>query len=256
MGPLFAAHGWSVEVLDRDTDALGTFSGDVERHGTPLEVAIAKARLARDECPEGWWVASEGSLGVDAFGVTFDHEIVVMVDASTGVTLVGEALRYDVVLVGRDLESPPNADQIREVVARAGVPHHRLMVVSLDHDVAARGGLRTIEEVEAALREMSAPGRRLRLQSDCRAHFSPSRQRVIAEATQSVLRHWATPCPRCEGPGFAVTEVVAGRQCARCGRETDEARAEVWRCPWCQYWAETLLSETGADPANCPWCNP
>lgn len=46
-----------------DTDRLGTFSGEVERPGTMLETAIAKARLGMELAGLRIGIASEGSFG-------------------------------------------------------------------------------------------------------------------------------------------------------------------------------------------------
>lgn len=48
---------------DIDTDALGTFTGEVERKGTMLETAIAKARLGMELTGSKLGLASEGSYG-------------------------------------------------------------------------------------------------------------------------------------------------------------------------------------------------
>ncbi len=256
MAPLFRAAGWRFEILDRDTDALGTFSGDVERRGSPLEVAVAKARLAAGESRSPWWMASEGSLSSGPWGLAHDHELVVLVHGATGVVVAGEARSHDVVLVGVEVLETTSDEQMLGQLAGADLGRHHLMVVSLTHDVPARGALRTLEEVVEARRAMSAPGRRLRIQTDCRAHLSPSRGRVIEAATRDLLSRMNSSCPRCAGPGWALSSVVEGRRCAVCARPTSDPRAEVWTCPWCGERREVLLEESGVDPARCPWCNP
>ncbi|MBU3646369.1 MAG: hypothetical protein FGM49_06150, partial [Candidatus Nanopelagicaceae bacterium] len=45
IAPIFVELGVSLEVAAVDTDLLGTFTGEIEREGTPKEVAIRKARL-------------------------------------------------------------------------------------------------------------------------------------------------------------------------------------------------------------------
>ena len=42
---LKAALGLKLETVEVDTDVLGTFTGEIEREGTPKETAIKKARL-------------------------------------------------------------------------------------------------------------------------------------------------------------------------------------------------------------------
>ncbi len=255
IAPLLQSAGWTVDVLDRDTDALGTFSGDVERRGSPRDVAITKALLASGESAAPWFLASEGSLTRDPWGLARDHELVVLVHAASRVTLVGEALSHDVVLVGEEVNSEWSDSRLDDLCARADLGRHHLMVVSVTHDVPARGGLARRVEVETALREMSAPGRRLRIQSDCRAHLSASRREVIGAATRDLIRKLSSTCPSCAGVGFSPVEAVEGLRCSQCYLPTREPRAHLWACPWCDFRRETLVEAT-VDPSRCPWCNP
>ena len=48
---------------DLDTDTLGTFTGEVPREGTPLEVCERKARLGMKVTGRSLGLASEGSFG-------------------------------------------------------------------------------------------------------------------------------------------------------------------------------------------------
>jgi hypothetical protein len=45
VAPLFSSLGISLQVPQIDTDVLGTFSGEIERVGTPKEVVLKKARM-------------------------------------------------------------------------------------------------------------------------------------------------------------------------------------------------------------------
>ncbi len=64
LAPAFREHLQATLVVPNlDTDALGTFSGEVPREGTALETAPRKCRLGMQaaDLPRG--LASEGSLG-------------------------------------------------------------------------------------------------------------------------------------------------------------------------------------------------
>ena len=52
-----------LSTTNLDTDRFGTFSGEVERKGTPLEVARAKCEAALKLTGADLAVASEGSFG-------------------------------------------------------------------------------------------------------------------------------------------------------------------------------------------------
>ena len=65
VAPVFASLGISLQVPDIDTDLLGTFSGEIERVGTPKEVALKKARMGMKASGLAYGAASEGSIGPD-----------------------------------------------------------------------------------------------------------------------------------------------------------------------------------------------
>lgn len=64
IAPALARVGYALRAVDVDTDALGTFSGEVPRPGPPRDVAVAKARLAMDASGVEVGVASEGTPGL------------------------------------------------------------------------------------------------------------------------------------------------------------------------------------------------
>ncbi|HAN70836.1 MAG TPA: hypothetical protein DCQ36_04495, partial [Actinobacteria bacterium] len=74
--------GMGVAEAAIDTDAFGTFAGDVPRVGTPTEVAIAKARAGMQLLGLDIGLASEGSIGPDPVSglIMRDTEFVVLVD--------------------------------------------------------------------------------------------------------------------------------------------------------------------------------
>jgi hypothetical protein len=66
-GPLAEA-GFAVHTVDDwDTDQLGTFTGEVPRPASQLEVAFMKARKAAELSGCRYGLGSEGSFGPDPF---------------------------------------------------------------------------------------------------------------------------------------------------------------------------------------------
>jgi hypothetical protein len=79
--------GMQVQEVVVDTDVFGTFSGEIERAGTPLETAIKKARVGIETTSNPFAIASEGSVGPDPiFGlVNANIETMVFVDDELGI---------------------------------------------------------------------------------------------------------------------------------------------------------------------------
>ncbi len=110
-----------------DTDTLGTFSGEVERPGSPFEVVIRKARLGMAQANMTLGLASEGSFRSNAWVEIGNggHEILAFVDAERNVEIV-EELR-DVATNFANRQAGPD-DDLDAFLERVGFPDHALIV--------------------------------------------------------------------------------------------------------------------------------
>jgi hypothetical protein len=258
--PRLAPLGYAVVVAPVDTDAFGTFTGDVARVGSARDVAIAKAQAAIDNTSLPCGLASEGSFAphADVPWVTIDTELVAFVDArhdlavvesSTAVADVPAAFHCDV-----DAEIPsPLVD---------GLPDQALIARprALVSDAPGRGitkGITTAAALHAALRhaaEASESGM-VTIEPDLRAHRCPARRVVIGLAVDRLARRLATPCPGCGAVGYGDVRTWRTIACRVCGTPTGQAEAATLGCVRCEH-AEALPLSSGADPAVCPCCNP
>lgn len=121
IGPPLEELGLVVAVIDVDTDVLGTFTGEFPRTSSPLETAIAKARLGMAATGVPLGLASEGSFGPHPAvpWITVDREIVVLVDDRRGLVVAGVASSTDVVAASMTLG--PSQD-LAPLVERADLP--------------------------------------------------------------------------------------------------------------------------------------
>ncbi len=238
--PLRVAPGLRLRVPpDLDTDALGTFTGEVARVGTPLEVARRKARLGMEAMGLPLGLASEGSFGPHP-AIPFlpaDHELLLFMDDERSVEvveqMVSERTNYAQV-------AARSADDLDGFLARAGFPAHAVIVRAnaVDTADAAAGivkGIRDRAALAAAVTRCAAASndRLARVETDMRAHMNPSRARVIRRLATRLARRLATLCPDCGAPGWGVVERVPGLPCGWCGAATDLTRAEVRGCAAC-----------------------
>lgn len=244
-------------VTGFDTDSLGTFTRDVDRSGTQLDAARAKARIAieRSGVPVG--LGSEGSFGAGPFGFGgWNLEIVVLLDAERDIEIVGSAQGPGVHLHGivRSLE------ELREMAGRAGFPDHGLVLRPGGHDdPRIRKGIRSIAELEAAFEDAarSSPDRSVSVENDLRAHQHPTRMSMIERAGLDLAARVASPCPGCGTPGFGLFRCRTGLPCAACGTPTGEVSAEVHACLKCAFREDRpIAGRLRADPGSCPACNP
>lgn len=258
--PLADAVGLHVEAVAVDTDALGTFTGDIPRQAPPLETAIAKARLGMRSTARALGLASEGSIGPDPTMpfVVLDREIVVLVDDGTGIVVWETHASWDVVAVSTTVGT---GDDLGAFLSRARFPDHQLIVRPGDgalHPI--HKGISSIEALTAAVDECAAGSadNLALVETDLRAHACPSRRAVIAVAAKRLARRIATRCPSCGSPGWGRVDVVLGVACAWCGTQVARPRAEIDGCPACDHKATrpVISPDARADPAQCPLCNP
>ena len=178
-----------------DTDTLGTFSGEVERPGSPFEVVIRKTRLGMAQANMTLGLASEGSFRSNAWVEIGNggHEILAFVDAERNVEIV-EELR-DVATNFANRQAGPD-DDLDAFLERVGFPDHALIVSP--NSVASAFRTRRIQPGEvikgirdrdalrdAVARAAAASADALaHVETDMRAHLNPTRMRAIAQLAE------------------------------------------------------------------------
>jgi hypothetical protein len=125
-----------VPAAGLDTDQLGTFSGEIARQGTMLEVAVRKARLGMQGAGLPLGLASEGSFGPHPAIPFFaaGMELLVFVDDERGI-VVSESLIADATNFGHLVVSP--GDALEAFLERVGFPSHALIVRANEGSVTA-----------------------------------------------------------------------------------------------------------------------
>ncbi len=263
IAPALAAVGVTVEVAAIDTDAFGTFSGEVPRPGDMLETALAKARAGMAATGLDLGLASEGAYG-GTFGglVGAATELLVLVDDRDDrvLHLVRSGLESN--QAARVVEGSGIDGGLRDFLARVGFPAHGLVVFA-EGDAGAAPEAKGIVEaaaLEAALTRALARSSvgRARVETDMRAHLNPTRMARIGELAGAFAERLATPCPACGAWGFGPLDAQRGLPCADCGAGTALVRAVVHGCEVCGLREERPRDDglVSAEPQWCPLCNP
>ena len=260
--PLIApalADGVGMTVVEAavDTDALGTFTGEIERPGTPWQTAVAKANLGLDRTGGRLGLASEGSIGPHPTApfLVVATELVLLVDHELGIVVGEVESGWEVRTIS--VEVTPG-DPLDSVLERGDVPRHAVIVrPAMGPPVMVGKGLRQRHEIEWWIREASAvsPDGRAIVETDLRADRCPSRRPVIERAARRLAARLSVSCPSCAAPGWGVVSVEQGAPCSACGSPTRRPVAEVWGCPRCDA-IDHRPTLTRAEPVHCPWCNP
>lgn len=258
---------------DIDTDAFGTFTGEIARAGTMLEAGRAKARIAMARTGLTLGIASEGSYGPHPYlpflpgGV----ELLLFIDEERSLeineTLVVPRTNYD-------SQTCAPGDSLDSILRHLRYPSHAVTVQPFTPEVPERPivgeqersdapifkGIRNLGDLERAIAACalaSTEGRAL-LIPDMRAHMNPTRMAMIRLAASKLMKRIVSLCPDCGTPGFGAADVIRGLPCAWCGEPTRLAVAEIHRCTRCGFRREKLLRGKAerADPGQCDFCNP
>lgn len=240
-----------------DTDALGTFSGEVPRPGPPEEVVERKARLAMAAAGTELGLATEATFGPHpALPFLGGHtELIAFVDDARGVVHLERLTTAETNFAS--LDTVPGAD-LTVFLERAGFPAHALIVRPAPEGAPVAKGVQepTLLAEAVAAAAAASPLGQARIEADMRAHLNPTRRRIIRKLAIRLARRLSTLCPECELPGFGPVGHEAGLPCADCGAPTGRTAAVVWGCLDGRTRARRPVAATAADPGDCPVCNP
>ena len=243
-----------------NTDALGTFSGEIAREGTMLDAARAKAQLALARTKAQFGLGSEGAFGPDPL-VPFlasGLEILLLLERKSGHEIVVHRrtpTNFDHAIVAP-------GDDLAPFLNRIGFPEHAVIVRPEHHDdgkLVAKG-LTELEAVERAVADMagqSQSGKAL-VQTDMRAHLNPTRMKGIKRTARWLALNIARLCPACGVPGFGLVDVERGIPCSLCALPTRLIRAEIHGCKACHHHLKKRIRDgtLRADATWCDNCNP
>jgi len=253
------ALGLSVTTLPHfNTDQFGTFSGEVKRVGTQLEVARAKAQAALKESGYTLALASEGSFESHPQIPFLAHnrELVLLLDTENQLEMVGQHVYYNTIARGQYVQS---REELEEIVKAWNFPEQGIILRKQLQSQPVYKEITTIDKLYRTAETLFGQGWRSGcfVETDVRAHRCPARREAIAKATEDLIRTCLRTCPRCHTPGFAIIKTESGLPCATCGRPTAQPYAHHHYCQRCSYTSvEPAIDQKVADPGICDTCNP
>jgi hypothetical protein len=251
--------GLEVTDINLDTDQLGTFSGELPRAASPLETAIAKAKLGMAATGTGLGLASEGSIGPDPQNpfLASDIEIMVLVDQERDLVIHEFHRSFEIVAATTEVSL---GQDLGSFFANSDFPTHHLIAKAKAHgELRVIKGIDSLAGLENALHELArfSEGGQVILETDFRANHSPSRRVNIQAAAQKLAARLAQLCESCETPGFGQVRYVNGVKCSGCGMQNPDAvAAERLGCVSCDHEIAGRVLAESIPPERCDWCNP
>jgi len=251
--------GLQVSECNTDTDTLGTFTGEIERKQSPRETVLIKARLGIEKSGVSIGIASEGSIGADPYipFINSDLEMMAFVDAEHDIEIVETLRSTEIVTATKIIHEQ---DDLTEFLQRADFPNHKLIVRTqkrpttfcikgIDDEYSLRKAIDSVKNED--------PDGVVVIESDLRAHCSPSRQKIISELSAKLATRIKQRCPECDAPGWGVVTYVKGVPCSACKRISENAiKEEVLGCSKCLHQQSGKIIANLLDPSRCDWCNP
>ena len=247
---------------DFNTDGFGTFTRDVKRPADQLTTARLKAAAALTATGETLAIASEGSFGPHPQipFVPCDRELVLLLDRQHQLEIVGETLSTETNHRSQIIHTPDEAFAFAEAV---GFPTHGVVIMPAAQnsppETIVKGICTETQLIEAVSLALSqSPEGTAHIEADMRALYNPTRMKVIAKATQDLIRAIDQCCPSCGCPGFSIIQHQPGLPCALCGLPTLLTLSVTYHCQRCQFQENKRApnAQQMADPADCPYCNP
>lgn len=239
--------GCEIELVQSfDTDELGTFDRAVKRQGAQLKTARRKAQIGIDFSGNTLGIASEGSFVPDPFSgfMPWNIEMVIFLDDLHGVEVVGIA-KGSAMSMGKFVR---NIDELLQFAQDAGFPQHQLMLrPERENDLRVVKGLQALDNLTFAYieaQQQSGNGK-VFVENDLRAFANPTRQHLIAQATEDLARKILSLCPQCGVPGYWNYTTEAGLLLSTLGSPKHLPDCETWHCKHCQY--ETRQSVSAAE---------
>ena len=197
-------------------------------------------------------IASEGSIGPDPIVpfLSSDIECLAWVDDELGIEIVEFYRSMEItavqqrVVVGEDLSG---------LLSKADFPNHGLIVKSGDQIIKGINSHQHLEQVMASFEN----GASIMIESDLRAHYSPSRQKNIQAVAKQLAQRLNELCKECGCPGFGVVGNIYGLDCEDCRNFNEKAvRGKLLGCAKCDYKVEKVNKRKFVAAADCQYCNP
>lgn len=240
-----------------DTDQFGTFDGEINRVNNAEQTCLIKAKTAAQQLGYDLAIASEGSFGPHPTipFIPGAIEIISLVDLKNDVTFseytVTEKTNYTT------LDFKQN-ESYQHFLKKAQFPEHAVILKSLDPEKVIAKGITDPTVLNDLIKHAFKQHKQLRLETDMRAMYNPTRMQVIAELAEKFAQRLSCHCPACHNPGFGTKKPIGQLLCEDCGTTTTLYKQISLLCQFCNYQSFDARPDglTQAPVQYCPRCNP
>lgn len=242
---------------DYDTDLFGTFTGEIERKLPPNKMVIEKAKIAMDRYGFDYGIASEGSFGPHPL-IPFSplhQELLAFVDRETGLSITVEENTTDTNYAFLELKK---GEVIEPYLAQLKFPSHAIIVRALSDNKVIAKGIDSLDELLNSTNKAFEISPVIRLESDMRALYNPTRMKVIEKLAYNLAERIQSTCPRCHSWGFGKLQPKGNLSCEYCEMPTQLYQHYSKSCIQCDYYEMQPRPDglVKAKQTYCQYCNP
>jgi hypothetical protein len=243
---------------DFDTDALGTFTGEINREFDPITTVKNKCLLAMKASNCDLGVASEGSFGShpSIFFASADDEFLIFIDKKNNLEIIVRELSMETNFNAKEIETEK---ELLEFAESAKFPSHGLILRQSKSDTShIVKGITNLKDLKNAFYLLTEKSKKVYIETDMRAMYNPSRMSIIQNAAKKLVEKINSCCPQCNMPGFGITDAKRGLKCSLCDSPTNSIVSHIYLCQHCQCTKENRYphKKTTEDPMYCDYCNP
>lgn len=180
-----------------DTDAFGTFTGEVERKEDPITTARNKCLKAMELYNCDLAIASEGSFGPhpSLYYVSADEENLILIDKKNSLEIIVREISTETNFDGRQIQAEHQLVRLAEEVR---FPSHALIIRRSKEDCGeAIKGITDWEQLRDAFHQLREKYGMVYLETNMRAMLNPTRMNVIGKAAQRLVEKINSCCPQC-----------------------------------------------------------
>jgi hypothetical protein len=251
----------SICEINHDTDLLGTFSGEVDRIGSVEEVLKRKCLLGCESSSIPYGIASEGSfIPYPPFPfIGCDSESMLFLDLEDDIAICESLISTET--NSNKLETD-SLDEALSFAETALFPSHAIIIrpnIWEDKSIIFKGiQIKTDLEIAFTEAKKNSSDEKIKIETDMRAHMNPSRMKVIAALAEKLATRIASPCVKCNAPGFGIIRMEPGLHCEYCDAVTKLVKYEIYGCAKCGHESSRLRSDgkSKASQSECEICNP
>ncbi len=245
-------------LQDFDTDQLGTFSGEVERSGNPIETARIKCLQAMEMANVDIAIASEGSFGPhpQLFFVPSGDEILMLMDKKNDIEIIVRDLSTETNYYSSEIN---NLVELEEFIKKVNFPTQGVILKdSPDEFNNLVKGIVDKEYLIETYHDFISKYGKAFIETDMRALYNPTRMKRLELLAQKLADKVKSLCPICQTPGFGIVKANSELPCGLCGTPTKSILSYQLGCLKCDHSKDELFpkGKEVEDPMYCDICNP